>query len=369
MTATRIASPTSPANAGDFDSLKSCHCEERLLRRSNDKTKNGENMLRKTLLITLLIMLLTACAPQATPTAAPVLGTVTAKAAPPIVVVPTSTPAGITITDGLGREVKLAGPAQKIISFAPSNTEILFAIGAGSQVVGRDELSDFPEAAKSVISIGSTFKDLNTEQIVSLHPDLVLAAEINTPEQVKALEGLGITVYYLKNPTTLDELYGNMEIVAQLTGHESDAATTIDALKARVAAVDAKIATVTTKPTVFYELDATDPAKPYTAGKGTFITVLIDRAGGKNIAADIDGYPQMSLEQVVAANPDFVILGDAAYGITADNVAARPGWGKLNAVTSKQVLPFDDNLASRPGPRLVDGLEQLAKLLHPELFK
>jgi len=324
-------------------------------------------MLRKTLIISLLIILLTACAPQATPTVAPVATTVVATEAPTLA--PTSTPTGITLTDGLGREVKLASPAQKIISLGPSNTEILFAIGAGSQMVGRDEVSDFPEAAKSVTSIGSTFKDLNTEQIVSLHPDLVLAAEINPTEQVKTLEGLGITVYYLKNPTTLEELYGNMQIVAQLTGHETDVITAIDALKARVAVVDAKIATVTTKPTVFYELDATDPAKPYTAGKGTFITLLIDRAGGKNIAADIDGYPQMGLEQVVAADPAFIILGDAAYGVTAEAVTARPGWGKLSAVTNKQILPFDDNLASRPGPRLVDGLEALAKLLHPELFK
>jgi len=324
-------------------------------------------MLRKTLIISLLIILLTACAPQATPTVAPVATTVVATEAPTLA--PTSTPTGITLTDGLGREVKLASPAQKIISLGPSNTEILFAIGAGSQMVGRDEVSDFPEAAKSVTSIGSTFQDLNTEQIVSLHPDLVLAAEINPTEQVKTLEGLGITVYYLKNPTTLEELYGNMQIVAQLTGHETDVITAIDALKARVAVVDAKIATVTTKPTVFYELDATDPAKPYTAGKGTFITLLIDRAGGKNIAADIDGYPQMGLEQVVAADPAFIILGDAAYGVTAEAVTARPGWGKLSAVTNKQILPFDDNLASRPGPRLVDGLEALAKLLHPELFK
>ena len=324
-------------------------------------------MFRKFLVLTLLAALLAGCGPavvvtQAPSPAAPVQVQTEAPTVAP-------TPAGIVLTDGLGREVKLASPAQKVVSLAPSNTEILFAIGAGSQVVGRDELSDYPEAAKSIADIGSTFKDLNTEQIVSLHPDLVLAAEINTPEQVKALESLGLTVYYLKNPTTLEEMYGNMKIVAQLTGHETEAAAAIDALKARVAAVDAKIAAVITKPTVFYELDATDPAKPYTAGKGTFITALIDQAGGKNIAADIDGYPQMSLEQVVAANPAFIILGDSAYGITPEAVAARPGWGKLSAVTSKQVLPFDDNLASRPGPRLVDGLEMLAKLLHPELFK
>ena len=302
-------------------------------------------MLRKILLTTLLLALLTACAPQASPTSAPV------------------------VTDGLGREITLSGPAQRVVSFAPSNTEILFAIGAGNQVVGRDTLSDFPEEAKSVTDIGSTFDALNTEQIVSLKPDLVLAAEINTPEQVKQLEDLGLTVYYLKNPLTLEEMYGNLEVVAQLTGHQPEAATLIESLKKRVAAVDEKIASISSRPNVFYELDATDPAKPYTAGKGTFITQLIDRAGGHNIAADLDGYPQMSLEQVVAADPAFIILGDARYGVSPESIAQRPGWENLAAVKNGQVLPFNDDLVSRPGPRLVDALEELAKLLRPELFQ
>ena len=303
-------------------------------------------MIRKTLLITLLIALMAACAPQATPTAV-----------------------ALTFTDGLGREITLAGPAQHVISLAPSNTEILFAIGAGSQVVGRDKLSDFPEAAKTVTDVGSTFDALNTEQIVSLKPDLVLAAEINTPEQVKQLEGLGLTVYYLKNPHTLEEMYGNLEIVAQLTGHEQETATLTESLKKRVAAVDEKIAPISSRPNVFYELDATDPAKPYTAGKGTFIDQLIDRAGGHNIASALEGYPQLSLEQVVAADPSFIILGDSAYGITPESIAQRPGWENLSAVKNNQVFPFDDNLVSRPGPRLVDALEELAKLLRPELFQ
>jgi iron complex transport system substrate-binding protein len=305
-------------------------------------------MLRKILLITLLIGLMTACAPQATPI---------------------STPTTATFTDGLGREIILNGPAQHVVSLAPSNTEILFAIGAGSQVVGRDQLSDFPDAAKNVTDVGSTFDALNTEQIVSLKPDLVLAAEINTPEQVKQLEGLGLTVYYLKNPLTLEEMYGNLETVAQLTGHEQEAATLIESLKKRVAAVDEKIAPISSRPNVFYELDATDPAKPYTAGKGTFITQLIDRAGGHNIASDLEGYPQMSLEQVVAADPAFIILGDARYGVTSESIAQRPGWADLSAVKNGQVVPFNDDLVSRPGPRLVDALEELAKLLRPELFQ
>lgn len=311
-------------------------------------------MLRKFLFVTLLITLLAACAPQGPATTAP--GDLTA---PPQ-----------TFTDGLNRQVTLEGGiASRIISLAPSNTEILFAIGAGDQMVGRDELSDFPEEAKSVTDIGSTFEALNTELIVSLKPDLLLAAEINTPEQVKQLEDLGLTVYYLKNPTTLEEMYGKLELVAQMTGHSEEAATLIESLKERVAAVDEKIATTSSRPSVFYELDGTDPAKPFTAGKGTFITQLIDRAGGENIAADLDKYPQLSLEQVVAADPDFIILGDARYGVSPESIAERPGWGNLSAVKNEQVVTFNDDLISRPGPRLVDALEEFAKLLHPELFE
>lgn len=305
-------------------------------------------MLRKTLIFILLLVLLTACAPQATAT---------------------ETHAALTFTDGLGREVKLDGPAQRVLSMAPSNTEILFAIGAGSQVVGRDSLSDYPAEAADITDIGSTFEALNTESIVSLKPDLVLAAEINTPEQVKQLEDLGLTVYYLKNPVTLEEMYDNLVIVAQLTGHEDEAAALTESLKARVTAVDEKIAPLSSRPGVFYELDATDPAKPYTAGKGTFITLLIDRAGGYNIASDIDGYPQFSLEQVVTADPAFIILGDARYGVSPESIAQRPGWENLSAVKNGNVVPFNDDLASRPGPRLVDALEELAKILRPGLFE
>ncbi|HMD81701.1 MAG TPA: helical backbone metal receptor, partial [Anaerolineales bacterium] len=234
---------------------------------------------------------------------------------------------------------------------------------------GRDNLSDYPAEAANVTDIGSPFEALNTELIVSLQPDLVLAAEINTAEQVKQLEDLGLTVYYLKNPLTLEEMYGNLEIVAQLTGHEMETATLIESLKARVAAVDEKIAPLSSRPSVFYEMDGSDPGKPWTAGKDTFITQLIERAGGYNIASDIDSYAQLSLEQVVAADPNFIILGDAAYGITPESIASRPGWENLSAVKNNQIFPFDDNLVSRPGPRLVDALEELAKLLRPELFQ
>ncbi|MEA4909529.1 MAG: cobalamin-binding protein [Chloroflexi bacterium] len=299
---------------------------------------------RFTLLILLLTLLLAACAPTA------------------------AAPAAIHVTDGLDRTVDLAGPAQKIVSIAPSNTEILFAIGAGEQVIGRDDLSDYPAEATGLPSIGGSLGDINLEEITHLQPDLVLAAEINTPEQVKALEDLGLVVYSLSNPTTLEELYANLEKVGQLTGREKEAADLSAALQARVAAVDQALEGVEDRPLVFYELDSTDPAKPWTAGAGTFIDQLIQRAGGENVTGgQTDPWFQLSQEQLILDNPEVILLGDAAYGVTYEQVAARPGWDAIQAVQTGQVFPFDDDLTSRPGPRLVDGLVQLAKLFHPDL--
>lgn len=328
-------------------------------------------MQRKLLALLLLVALLTACAPQTTPTIAPAATEVVITEAP-ATEAPTAIPADttITLTDGLGREVKLTGPAQRVVSLAPSNTEILFAVGAGPQVVGRDEFSDYPAEAAAVDSVGGSMGQYSAEAIVALKPDLVLAAEINTPELVKQLEDLGLTVYYLKNPTTLEEMYVNLEIVGQLTGQ--DVTELVDSLKARVQAVDEKIAPLSSRPTVFYEIDATDASKPYSYGPGTFGDLLIQRAGGANLvslAGITDAYPQVSLEQIVAANPSMIILGDSMWGVTPESVLARAGWEGLDAVKNNQIFAFDDNLVSRPGPRLVDGLEQLAKLLHPESFK
>jgi iron complex transport system substrate-binding protein len=236
-------------------------------------------------------------------------------------------------------------------------------------VVGRDETSDYPVAALSLPTVGG-YSGFNLEAIVTLHPDLVLAGGINTPELVASLEHLGLTVYYLPNPTTLEEMYTNLETVAKLTGHETEADILVDSLKSQVAAVDAKLKPLSFAPTVYYELDATEPTKPFTAGPGSFVDLLIDRAGGINIGAELSSqWAQISLEQLVVINPGVIILGDSAYGETPEKVAARPGWGTLTAVQTGQIFAFDDNLVSRPGPRLVDGLEALAKLLHPDLFK
>ena len=327
-------------------------------------------MTRTTISLFILLALFAgACAPAAAPTPVP------PTAAPAAVVAPTSAPAQaaaqpIELTDGLGRVIKLAGPAQRIVSLAPSNTEIVFALGAGGQMVGRDGFSDFPPDAKQVPDIGNSLDKLNTEAIVAQKPDLVLAADINSADQVKTLENLGLTVYRVPNPKDFDGLYQNLAAVGQLTGHAAAAQVLTEDSKARVAAVIEKTKGVTTKPKVFYELDATDATKPFTPGPGTFVDMLITLAGGQNIGGALKGeWAQISSEERVAQNPDVILLGDAAYGISVESVGQRAGWADIAAIKANAVYTFDDNLVSRPGPRLVDGLETIAKLLHPELFK
>lgn len=276
----------------------------------------------------------------------------------------------IEVTDGLGRTVRLERHAERIVSLAPSNTEILFAIGAGGQVVGRDDFSDYPEAALELPSVGGSFGEINYEALIELQPDLVFAGEITPAEQVRQMEDLGLTVFWLANPVTIQGMFTNLETTSLLTGHVDETRELIEDLTDRFETVQQALAEVEERPLVFYEIDGSDPLAPWTSGKGTFIDTLIQLAKGKNIGRVLEGdYGQISIEELLVQNPDIILLGDAAWGVTVESVEGRAGWETLQAVEEQQIFPFDDNLASRPGPRLIDGLETLARLLHPEAFE
>lgn len=279
-----------------------------------------------------------------------------------------SSPRKATHTDGLGRAVKLTLPARRVVAMGPSNTEILFAIGAGSQVVGRDDFSDFPPAATHLRAVGSG-PALNLELMVALKPDLVLAAQIYSSEQIQSLENLELPTFLLANPSTFDGLFTNIRLVGDIVGARQSADVLVQTLRLRVEAVTARTRGVTRRPRVFYELDASDPAQPWTAGPGTFIQTLIELAGGSNIGdQESKPFPRLSAETILRLDPEVIVLGDALHGITEQSVKARAGWSNMTAVRQEAVHAFDDNLASRPGPRLVDGLELLARLIHPTLF-
>ena len=304
------------------------------------------------------LIILAACAPA--PTSTPV---------PPTLVPATATPTSVTVTDGADRSVTIVGTPQRIVSLAPSTTEIAFALGLGSRVVAVDSLSDYPAQVKDLPKI-KTYP-LNLEQVVSFKPDLILAAAIQSPDDIKKLTDLKLTVLVVGAPvTTFDSVMSDITMVGQATGTAAAAKTVTDAMKQKIDAVQAKIANAKTKPHVYWELDATDPSKPYAPGPGSFINDIITMDGGVNVTASAkSAYPQVNAEEIIAANPAVIILSDAAYGTTVESVKTRPGWSVLDAVKNDRVYPIDDNLVSRPGPRIVDGLEAAAKLIHPEMFQ
>ena len=307
-------------------------------------------------------------APTAAPTEAPptVAPTTTAPTA-----APTPAATGVTITDVAGRTVTIAVTPERLISLAPSTTEILFAIGLAPKIVATDDFSDYPAEAKNLPKIGGLNAAYNFEQIVALKPDLIFAAGITPPETLKKLEDLKLTVVVVgTEQTSFDSIFADIALVGQATGQVEQAAQVTTAMQDQLAALKAKLATAKEKPLVYWELDATDPAKPYSVGPGNFVGDMIALAGGTNVFEKAESpFPQVSAEQVVAANPDVIILSDAAYGITIESVLKRPGWQVIAAVKQQRVAPIDDNLVSRPGPRIVAGLEATARIIHPELFK
>lgn len=272
----------------------------------------------------------------------------------------------ISVLGDDGTRITLGAAPHRLISLAPSETEVLFALGLGADVVAVDANSDYPASARKLPRIASYSGGPQYEKIVALKPDLIVAAEgIYSPADIAKLRSLHLQVLVV-NPTSIQGILGDITLVGTAAGVPMKAVQVVRGLQARITAVAMKIARVKTHPRVYYELDTTY----YTVGHGSFMDALITMAGGVNIAGTVKNpYPQLSAEKIIAANPQYIILGDAAYGASVASVARRPGWSILSAVKDHHVYAFDDNLASRPGPRIVLGLEDLAHLLHPEVFK
>jgi iron complex transport system substrate-binding protein len=288
----------------------------------------------------------------------------------PSTAVPTEEPETdpIVVEDDLGYEVVLEEPAQAIISISPSLTEILYGIGAGDRLIGRDSNSMYPDAALEAVDLGGMWDGIPVEDILAMEPDLILAGEIYSADAVAELRDLGLNVYWQANPDDFEGLYENIRDIAMLTGTEDQADVLIESLTARVAALDEKLAAIDDYPLVFYELDASEPANPWTTGAGTFISYVINKAKGSNLGDSLEGeWVQISSEELVAQDPDVILLSDALYGETPESVTERAGWGELKAVVEGRVYPFDPFILSVPGPRLVDGFEQVAAILHPEI--
>jgi iron complex transport system substrate-binding protein len=268
-----------------------------------------------------------------------------------------------SVTDFQGRSVAISKRPERIVSIGPSNTEFLFALGAGDRVVGDDDFSDEPAAAKTKEHVGGV--KVNVEKVVSLKPDLIITVKFSDGT-IEALSQTGAAVLVvdpqgLADVTRIATMLGKA-VGANGEGLAKDIQDKLDALKAKTATAP--------KLKVFDEEDASDLTKLYTVGPGSFLNDLITLAGGTNIAAAAkSAYPTISSEEVVRADPDVIVLDDAAYGVAVADVAKRPGWAALSAVKNGRVYPLDANLMSRPGPRVAEAAMALAKLIHPVLFR
>ncbi len=292
----------------------------------------------------------------------------TGSAAPPATGVPSPSPAPaafpVTLVDDEGTSVEIPTEPARIVSLTPATTEILFAIGAGPRVVATTDFDDYPPEAVDLPDVAS-FISVDVEKIVGLEADLVIAGgnNFNSPEAIAQLRTLGIPVVVVYAPDVATVL-ADIELVGRAVGASEAAADVV----ARMRTVFDQVAAGTqglARPTVFYELDAT--AQIYTAADDSFLAEMIELAGGFPITTGSTTSFEISLEALVAADPELILLGDAAYGVTADQVAARPGWGGIRAVVDGAIRPVDDLIITRPGPRLGEGLLALATAIHPDL--
>ena len=273
-----------------------------------------------------------------------------------------------TITDDSGREIHLNSTPTRIVSHVPSITETLFALGLGDKLVADSDYCDYPEAAKTKPKIGGYFTP-NIEEIVAMKPDLVLT-DGYVPELISKLDSLGIPLAVV-NPKDINSLLTDIELLGNVTGSQKEAAEITSDMKNRI---DAVVDTVgnASRPSVFYVFEATDTTKPWTAGPGSFVDALISLAGGVNVAASASNpWIQFNMEELVNSNPD-IILVDSSHGtaaISPSQLKALPGWQGIAAVKENRIYTIDGDLVNRSGPRIVEGLEEIAKILHPDLFK
>jgi len=275
----------------------------------------------------------------------------------------------LEVIDQAGRVVSIEKEPVKIVSLAPRNTEILYALGLEENLFGVTEYCDYPEAAKDKPKIGE-FSTVDIERIVKIQPDLILATSMHKDEAVPRLEELGFAVLIIQ-PRTIDEIMETIKLVGRAAGREDRASQLVAEIESRTKAITEKTSalTETQKPKVFYILWH-EPLM--TVGAETGIHDLIVKAGGINIARGLSGdYPTISLESVVMTNPEVIIAGSghgAGENLPFEFAMSEPRLEGIDARQNGRIYQVDSDLTNRPGPRMVDGLEVLAMIIHPEIF-
>jgi iron complex transport system substrate-binding protein len=298
--------------------------------------------------VALAVIALAGC--KAAQTSAPTTPAATTTAAFPV-----------TITDDASRSVTIASQPQRIVSLAPANTEILYALGELYKVVGVTTFDDYPVQVKSIAKMGD-FQTTNIEAVAAAKPDVVFVTGGVQADVLSKLEAVGAKVVVV-DPQTLDGVYAAIGTVAKVTGATTQGDKVVAGMKSQLASIETSLAGAAPV-RAFVEIGQ-NPL--YTAGRGTLLDDLLVRAGGVNVVTQ-KGYVGYSVEQLVRDQPT-VYLGTKSSIGDVGSLSKRPGYSALSALKTFSVFMLDDNLVSRPGPRVVQGVLEIAKALHPDLFR
>ena len=271
-----------------------------------------------------------------------------------------------TVVDDRGVEVTFDQVPNTIVSLQPSNTEILFELGVGNQIIGATDYDTYPEEALKIERVSDT-QTINIERILELNPDVVFAYWTGEKEKIEQLEASGLNVFVINPPATIEDVYRDIELIAQVMHVEEKGNDVISGIQTEIEEVKEKTATIETKRKVYFEIA---PAPDiWSIGAGTFQQHLIESAGVENIYNDQQGWFAVSEEDLIMRNPEVIVTTVIYTDDPKGEILNRQGWESISAIQNKEVYVLDANVIDRPGPRIGEAIELIASTIYPEVFQ
>ncbi len=270
-----------------------------------------------------------------------------------------------TVVDDRGIELTFEKVPETVVTLLPSITETLFELGVGDKIIGVSQNDTYPEEALEIERVAD-FETVNAERIVELNPDIVFASASNEG-QIEQLESTGLKVFVIESALSVEDVYGDIGQIAQVMKAEEQGEKIVEAIKSQIASVQEKTSTLDKKKNVYFEIS---PApEVWSIGSNTFQQELIEAAGIENVFAKQEGWFAVTEEDIINVNPEVIVttvnFGDDPEG----EIMSRAGWSTITAIQNKEVYLIDPDIVSRPGPRIGEAIELMAKTVYPELFK
>ncbi len=272
-----------------------------------------------------------------------------------------------TVTDDRGEDIEFEQAPETIVSLIPSNTEIVFALGAGEQLVGVTDFDNYPEAAQDIERVSDSV-EFNAEKIIQLDPDVVLAYSTGeAPPALSQLEDADIPVFVIQSATSFDEVYGDIEQIASVLAKEEQGAEVIEGIQTQIEDVQERLAAVEEQEEVYVEISPSPEI--YTTGKSTFMQEILDHAQVTNVFEDLEGWPNISEEEVITRDPETILTTVSYVEDAVGDIEARDSWSAVEAIENGEVHFIDSDITSRPGPRIGEAVQLVAETVYPELMK